>query len=254
MAFQAEGRFSQEGAVAEGRCWVGQCHRAHHEPVALSHGSGTRCRRDGRSSEGSCKRGPVWDEPPWEQPMDTCDTQSCFFLFLSPPSQCLSQGSTNEVSGSCSPHAAGASRALGSWEKHLGPKSMSGLVEDGSHKGLGQQLLAWLALAVPCDPDAWARVWMWALHSRHFWEPSGREIWVGNEEHIRGYDGDFHLSPSSSVWGFSCCARRSDPNPRLFWSTSCAGAGRDSLARPLHAAGSAVGVVFWEKPPHNGLS
>lgn len=26
------------------------------------------------------------------------------------------------------------------------------------------------------------------------------------------------------------------------------------LARPLRAAGSAVGVVFWEKPPHNGLS
>lgn len=146
-------------------------------PVAAGPGAGGM---DGWSSEGSCKGGPVWDEPPWEHPMDTCDTQSCFFLFLSPPSQCLSQGSTNEVSGSCSPHAAGPGRALGSWEKHLGPKSMSGLLEDGGHEGLGQQLLAWLPLAVPCDPDAWGRVWMWALRSRHCWEPSGREIWVGN--------------------------------------------------------------------------
>lgn len=126
-------------------------------PVAAGPGAGGM---DGWSSEGSCKGGPVWDEPPWEHPMDTCDTQSCFFLFLSPPSQCLSQGSTNEVSGSCSPHAAGPGRALGSWEKHLGPKSMSGLLEDGGHEGLGQQLLAWLPLAVPCDPDAWGRVWM----------------------------------------------------------------------------------------------
>lgn len=79
-----------------------------------------------------------------------CDTQSCFSLFLSPPCQCLSQGSTNEVSLPlvlCM--LARPSSALGSQEKLLGPKISSGLGEDGRHEGSGQQLLAWLALAVP---------------------------------------------------------------------------------------------------------
>lgn len=104
------------------------------------------------------------------------------FLSLSP--LCLSQGSTNEVSGSCSLHAA--------WEQHPGPKSTLGLLQGGSQEGSGP---GWLWGGCGCG------------HCPQ--EPRGAEIGV----RMAGHDWDFQLCPISSVGGFSCCAR----TPRWFW-------------------------------------
>lgn len=131
--------------------------------VTLSHGSGTRCRRDGWSREGPA----VWDEQPRDELPWTLRYTELFLSLSVSPFQCLSQGSTNEVSGSCSPHAAGASRALSSWQKHPGPKSTFGLVEDGSHQGSGCSLGS-RCLGKGVDVGT-------ALQ-----EPSGTEIWLGN--------------------------------------------------------------------------
>lgn len=77
------------------------------------------------------------------------------------------------------------------------------------------------------------------------------------------YDGAFHLSPIGSVWGFSCCAERSNRNSSLFCKTNCAGVTQAGLLpqelrsphtwRGLPVPLEVPRVVFWAKPPHTGL-
>lgn len=78
------------------------------------------------------------------------------------------------------------------------------------------------------------------------------------------YDGDFHLSPIGSVWGFSCCAERSNRNTGLFCSTNRAGVAQAGLPpqqprsphtwRGLAVPPEVPRIVFWAKTPHAGLS
>lgn len=118
------------------------------------------------------------------------------------------------------------------------------------------------ALVVPCVPDAWGRgLNVGAVLQAVLEAKWGRDL--GGE--CVCYDGDFHLSPVSSVWGFSCCAERSNQNTSLFCSTNRAGVMQagllpQQLRSPHTWRGPSVllevpHIVFWaQNPPHTGSS